>query len=174
MEKIKNQESQINKPADAFDNKSDQKTDLKTSVEKPMESVVAPENKIQTKTEKNAAIPSQESGEKLFKIEDFTTNLTPKKILKLGTILILLILIVMALYVRFIRKTPINEPIRLLNAPTPSSFFYEKYKPSIYAEDANFKKLDEAVSVLFNEIKNIQLEEKEILPPSLDFQVEFK
>lgn len=84
------------------------------------------------------------------------------------------LMIVAALYVKFIRKTPVrNNPV-LINIPTPSYSPYQKYKPSIYAEDANFKKIDEGISVLENEVISTPLEDKSLLPPVLDFNVVFK
>ena len=118
-------------------------------------------------------VPEGAQTEKLYSVKELTSNLTPKKVIKLVALLVLLVLIAMAVYVRFVRKTPINETPYLINAPTPSFFPYEKYKPSIYAEDANFKKIDEGVSVLDNEVKSVQLEEKPLLPPSLDFDIKF-
>jgi hypothetical protein len=111
--------------------------------------------------------------EKLYDISSLTKNLTPKKAIKLLGLLILLVAIVLALYVRFIRKTPVRNIPILVSVPTPSYSPIQKYNPSIYAEDANFKKIDEGFGVLENEVNNIIIEEKSLLPPKLDFDVVF-
>ena len=111
--------------------------------------------------------------EKLYDITSLTKDLTPKKVIMLLGILILLVMIVLAVYVRFIRKTPVRNIPTLVSVPTPSYSPVQKYKPSIYAEDPNFVKIDEGFGVLENEVKNISLEEKSLLPPKLDFDVVF-
>ena len=123
--------------------------------------------------EQTKGLTEGEQSEKLFKVEDLTSDLTPKKVIKMVLVFILLILIVLAVYVKFIRKTPVRETVVLLNPPTPTSYAYQRYKPSIYAEDKNFKKIDEGISVLENEVKSIQIEEKTLLPPTLDFDITF-
>lgn len=123
--------------------------------------------------EKVPAYEGQQT-EKLYDIKDLTTNVTPIKVIKLVGILLMVVMIAGALYVKFIRKTPLkNDPI-LVNAPSPTYSPYQKYKPSIYADDPNFKKIDEGLSVLENEVKNTTLEEKSLLPPKLDFDIVFK
>jgi hypothetical protein len=112
--------------------------------------------------------------EKLYDISSLTKDLTPKKAMKLLGILIILIMIVLAVYVRFIRKTPVRYIPTLVNIPTPTYSPFQKYKPSIYAEDPNFKKIDEGFGVLENETRNITIEEKELLPRKLDFDVVFR
>jgi len=112
--------------------------------------------------------------EKLYNIADLTSNLTPKKIVKLLGILVMFLAIVAALYVKYVRKTPVRNIPTIVNVPTPTYSPYQKYKPSIYAEDPNFKKIDEGISVLENEVKNTTLEEQSLLPPNLDFDVVFK
>ena len=111
--------------------------------------------------------------EKLFTVKDLTTNLTPKKIMKLFGILLMVVFIFAALYVRFIRKAPVRNTPTIVTAPTPTYSPFQKYKPSIYADDPNFKKIDEGISVLENEVKSTPLEDKTLLPPSLDFAVTF-
>lgn len=119
-------------------------------------------------------VPDAKQTEKLYNIKDLTTNLTPKKIIKLAVIFLMAILIVGALYVKFIRKTPVRNLPVLVNEPSPTYSPYQKYKPSIYAQDPNFKKIDEGINVLGNEVKNTTLEENTLLPPSLDFDVNLK
>jgi hypothetical protein len=119
-------------------------------------------------------VPDTKQTEKLFNIKDLTTNLTPKKITTLVAIIFMALLIVGALYVKFIRRTPIRNTPVLINVPSPTYSPYQKYKPSIYAQDSNFKKIDEGINVLGNEVKNTSLEESTLLPPSLDFNVNLK
>lgn len=112
--------------------------------------------------------------EKLFQVGDLTRNLTPKKILKMALFILMAFMIVAALYVRVFQKTPIKKSPIIVNQPTPSYSPYQKYKPSIYAEDPNFKNLEEDIAVLETEISNTSLEDKALLPPTLDFDVVFK
>ena len=112
--------------------------------------------------------------EKLFDIRNLTTNLTPKKVAGLVGVLVMVVVIGAALYVKFIRKAPVRTINVLVAPPTPSYSPYQKYKPSIYAEDPNFKKIDEGISVLQNEVNNSTLDDKTLLPPNLDFSVNFK
>lgn len=112
--------------------------------------------------------------EKLYTVSDLTKNLTPKKIIKLVLLLLLLVMIIAAVYVRFIGGPPAKKVPILVNVPTPTYSPYQKYKPSIYADDPNFKKLDEGINVLENELKNIVFEEKSLLPPTLDYEVIFE
>lgn len=123
--------------------------------------------------EKKQAYEGQQT-EKLYNVTDLTSNLTPRKILKLSGIFVMFLMIVGAVYVRYVRKTPVRNISTIVNIPTPTYSPYQKYKPSIYAEDPNFKKIDEGISVLENEVKNTTLEERSLLPPGLDFDVVFK
>jgi len=134
---------------------------------------------VQTNPEEGKAveakiIPDAKQTEKLFEIKSLTTNLTPKKVVKLLLLLLMVFAIVGALYVRFIRKSPVRITNILVNEPTPTYSPYQKYKPSIYAQDTNFKKIDEGINVLGNEVKNTTLEEQILLPPNLDFDVHLK
>lgn len=128
---------------------------------------------VPKKEEKKPAYEGQQT-EKLYDVKDLTSNLTPKKIVKLLGLLIMFVAILGALYVKFIRKTPIKNTPTLVTVPTPTYSPYQKYKPSIYADDANFKKIDEGISVLGNEVKNTPLEDKSLLPPTLDYNVDLK
>lgn len=128
---------------------------------------------VPKKEEKKPAYEGQQT-EKLFDIKDLTSNLTPKKIVKLLGLLVLIVAIFGALYVKFIRKTPIRTTTTLISIPTPTYSPYQKYKPSIYADDVNFKKIDEGINVLSNEVKNTPLEDRSLLPPSLDMNIDLK
>lgn len=112
--------------------------------------------------------------EKLYSVTDLTRNLTPKKIVKLLLLVVMIFAIVAALYVRFFGISRVQKLPVMVNVPTPTFSPYQKYKPSIYAEDPNFKKLDEGINVLENELKNIVFEEKSLLPPTLDYNVDFE
>ncbi len=123
--------------------------------------------------DKKPAYEGQQT-EKLYDVKVLTSNITPKKLVKLLGLLLTIVMIFAALYVRFIMKTPIRRISTIVNIPAPTYSPFQKYKPSIYAQDANFIKIDEGISVLENEIKNTPLEEQTLLPPSLDFNIEFK
>ncbi len=123
--------------------------------------------------EKKPAYEGQQT-EKLYNVKELTSNLTPKKIVKLLGLLVIVVIIIAAIYVRYIRKTPVRTVPTLTKIPTPTYSPFQKYKPSIYAEDANFKKIDEGINVLGNEVNNTPLEEQSLLPPNLDFNVDLK
>ncbi len=131
------------------------------------------EKTAEASSEKKPEYEGQQT-EKLYDIKDIAKNLTPKKILKLLILVVLLVLVLMALYVKFIKKGNVRPPDIMIDVPRPtSSDLYQKYKPSIYAEDTNFKKIDEGLSVLQNEAQSVILEEKSLLPPKVDFNITF-
>ena len=137
------------------------------------------DNLKKTKTNSEAKSESKKPAyegqqtEKLYDIKDLTSNITPKKMVKLLGLFLVVIMIVAALYVRYIRKTPVRNIPAIVNIPTPTYSPYQKYKPSIYAQDTNFIKIDEGISVLENEVKSTSLEDRSLLPPGLDFNVVF-
>lgn len=147
---------------------------LKDTGSSPTSAPVIQTNPEEGKAVEAKIIPDAKQTEKLFDIKSLTTNLTPKKVVKLLLLLLMVFAIVGALYVRFIKKTPVRITNILVNEPTPTYSPYQKYKPSIYAQDTNFKKIDEGINVLGNEVKNTTLEEQILLPPNLDFDVHFK
>lgn len=112
--------------------------------------------------------------EKLYDIKDITSHMTPKKAAAIFGVIVMMIIIGAAVYVKFVRKTPINQPNVLVTPPTPTYSPYQKYKPSVYAEDPNFKKIDEGISVLQNEVNNSSLDDQTLLPPTLDFKINVK
>ena len=112
--------------------------------------------------------------ERLYDIKDLTSDLTPKKILRIIGLAVLVLAIVAALYVRFFGKKPQNNTSLIIKTPTPTFFDYTNYKPSVYADDPNFKKIDEGLNVLEREAVSTPLEEETLLPPPLDFDVVFK
>ena len=112
--------------------------------------------------------------EKLYNIKDLTSDLTPKKILKIVGLVIMFVAIIAALYVRFFGIGPQKSGPTITKIPTPTFFDYTNYKPSVYADDPNFKKIDEGLNVLEREAVSTPLEEETLLPPPLDFDVVFK
>ena len=112
--------------------------------------------------------------EKLYDIKNLASNLTPKKIAAIFGIIVMVVLIGAALYVKFIRATPVRQVNVLVTPPTPTYSPYQKYKPSVYAEDPNFKKIDEGMNVLYNEVEHTSLDDQTLTPPSLDFKIDFK
>jgi hypothetical protein len=57
---------------------------------------------------------------------------------------------------------------------SPSPVVYQQVKDSIWAKDADILKLETDLNVLEKEILNSQIKDKSLLPPSLDFNVNFK
>jgi hypothetical protein len=58
--------------------------------------------------------------------------------------------------------------------PVPTIPPFQRFKPSIYADDPVILKLQEDISVLDRELSNTQIKETILEPPSLDFNVTFK
>jgi hypothetical protein len=84
----------------------------------------------------------------------------------------LLLIILFALYVQIFGKgKPAKENLSL--PPTPTYSPYQKFKPSIYADDPQVTKLEEALNVLDREMKTTPLTEGTLTPPVLDFKIDF-
>ncbi len=100
------------------------------------------------------------------------------KILKIF-VLVLAVLIVLystiALLGRFLKSLNLgkNSPQSSQNLLTPTPFNYSFYKPSVYADDASILKLEEEVNILMKEILNYSVSERNLFPPSLDFDISF-
>lgn len=127
-----------------------------------------------TKEQEKKPLYEGQQTEKLYNIKDLTSDLTPKKILKIVGLVIMLVAIIAALYVRFFGIRPQNTGPTITKVPTPTFFDYTNYKPSVYADDSNFKKIDEGLNVLEREAVSTPLEEETLLPPPLDFDIVFK
>ncbi|HLE48496.1 MAG TPA: hypothetical protein VI819_00475 [Patescibacteria group bacterium] len=112
--------------------------------------------------------------EKLFDPKDLFTNMSPQKAIKLVGLAIIVIVIVGAIYVRFIRTTPIRNETTIVTPPTPTYSPYQKFEPSIYASDPEFKSIEEAMNVLTQEATTTPLKETTLEPPNLDYKIEFK
>ncbi len=67
------------------------------------------------------------------------------------------------------KKTEVEISI----TPTPTPVSYQPYLPSFYAKDTEVLKLEEDANLLEKEIVGSQLEEKQLLPPNLDFNIKF-
>lgn len=60
------------------------------------------------------------------------------------------------------------------NSPTPTPVPYEPTRPSVYAQDEVVLKLEEDIDLLENELIRVSLRENDLLPPRLDFNINFK
>lgn len=56
---------------------------------------------------------------------------------------------------------------------TPTPIDYQPYRPSIYNDDPEIKKLEEDISVLQGEMSSTNLRETDLNPPNLDFNISF-
>lgn len=146
---------------DKFGKKNDQ---VSTSQEVPAK---------RAEKEKKPAYEGQQT-EKLFDVKDLSSDLTPKKVLKIVGVVVMIIAIVTALYVKFFGITTQTNTATMIKIPTPTYFDYTNYKPSVYADDLNFKQIDEGISVLEIETERSPIEEQTLTPPTLDFDIVFK
>jgi hypothetical protein len=95
------------------------------------------------------------------------------KLLKIAGIMVLVAVIIFGLYVKFIwKKTSTKNVVNLPPSPTFSP--YEKFKPSVYADEPVVKKLEESMNVLNSEMSTTPLGETTLTPPVLDFEIKFK
>ncbi|OGM14513.1 hypothetical protein A3A76_05940 [Candidatus Woesebacteria bacterium RIFCSPLOWO2_01_FULL_39_23] len=95
-----------------------------------------------------------------------------KSPLKIGVFLILLIIIGLGVYAKFFMEKAGVEDISTL-PPTPTYSPYQKYKPSIYADDPVVLKLEEDFNVLEAEMLTTPLTEGTLTLPVLDFEINF-
>jgi len=102
-------------------------------------------------------------------------NPRPKRMGFLKTIApVILILSVagfgIAYFMRSDKKVTQGPPL----PPVPSIPPFQRFQPSIYADDPVILKLQEDVNVLDRELSNTQIKETILEPPTLDFNVTFK
>jgi len=67
-----------------------------------------------------------------------------------------------------------STPTQFQSEATPTSVFYNPPKASIYASDESILKLEEDINVISREVESTVLKETQLVPPTLDFNVNFK
>jgi hypothetical protein len=84
----------------------------------------------------------------------------------------LLIIILFAAYIQFFSK---GKPgtTNVNTFPTPTYSPYQKFKPSVYADDPVVIGLEETINVLDREMSTTPLTESTLTPPVLDFNIGF-
>lgn len=113
--------------------------------------------------------PSGSVSETTTKIKKPFSLINIVKIIFLG---VLVLIIFFGLYIRFFWKKPGQSSGA--NIPTPTYSSFEKFKPSVYAQDPIVLKLEETVNVLDQEMSTTPLTESTLMPPLLDFNISFK
>lgn len=96
-----------------------------------------------------------------------------KRILKIF-VLVILIIAVLSFSIKFLKRVEKDDKqIDGVSITTPTPVEYKFDKPSIYAEDEAFLKLEEEVRILENEVNQTDIRETRLAPPPLDFNVSF-
>jgi hypothetical protein len=110
--------------------------------------------------------------------EQVATVKPSKKKLKIiiGVILLALVLLMMAKVTTTLRNVqeetpPVQEEVVVDSVPTIPPFLSSD--PSIYANDPEILKLEEDINVLKNEMSTTPLRESSLLPPALEFRINF-
>ena len=113
---------------------------------------------------------------KVKTVEDIKKNVTVGKIplnwRKLIPFSPLLIIIIFALYVQLFSKGK-PDSTNVNTFPTPTYSPYQKFKPSVYADDPVVIGLEETINVLDREMSTTPLTESTLTPPVLDFVIGF-
>jgi hypothetical protein len=96
-----------------------------------------------------------------------------KKLVKVFFILffLLILIFVAATLFNILKSKKITEAPVL---PTPSPVPFEPTKPSVYASDESVLKLEEDIDLLEKELVRVSLRDNDLLPPKLDFDINFK
>lgn len=84
----------------------------------------------------------------------------------------LLIIIILALYIQLFSKSKLDGA-NVNTPPTPTYSPYQKFKPSVYADDPVVIGLEETINVLDREMSTTPLTESTLTPPVLDFSIGF-
>ena len=126
--------------------------------------VISKEDKEEKKTPKE-----EETQEEAKKLSIGKIPLNWKKLLPFSP---LLLIIAFAIYVKLFQKTlPTREGQTI--PPTPTYSPFQKFKPSVYANDPTVIKLEETLNVLDREMATVPLTEDTLTPPVLDFNISF-
>ena len=106
-----------------------------------------------------------------------SSNKAMKFVKTIGVIFALLIIALLA--TSFIKKTGIGfgnneEEKNQTEKPSPTPINYEPERPSVYAEDVEVLRIEEAIDSLEKEISRASLRESGLIPPVLDYNINFK
>lgn len=96
-----------------------------------------------------------------------------KKLIKVFFVLFFLLILI------FVGATLFNifnskKVAEVVEGPTPSPIPFKPTKPSVYATDEDVLKLQEDIDLLEKELARVSLRENDLLPPKLDFNINFK
>ena len=90
------------------------------------------------------------------------------------TLVIIFILTVVFVATKLFKNVSQNGRIENGVAETPTPLYYRPFKPSLWADDPEIKRLDEEINVLEREISGTNIKESSLNPPSLDFDIDFE
>jgi len=95
------------------------------------------------------------------------------------TVFIFVVLAIAYLSFLFIKKAGIginkvDDNTVETEKPTPTPLNYQPEKPSIYANDDEVLRIEEAIDALEKEISRASLRESGLIPPVLDYNINFK
>ena len=101
-------------------------------------------------------------------------NFLPQKMIVFGGIFfaVLLILVLGAILLPFLSGK--SQPASSLPTPTPSlTPTPEIANPSFYATDSAILKIEEDVKKIEEELDSVDIKEKDLIPPALDWEIKF-